>query len=414
MRVRSEPDRSRFALPCLLACAVLAGACRREAPAAGPGERRAEPIPVTVEAAALRSLERTLPVLGTLQANDRASLSVRITGRLRELRVDVGSAVRTGDVLATLERRDFELGLQQAAAQLAQARARLGLPLDGADDAVELSQVSFVREARARFEEAQANRERVRRLRGEGISSDSELDRAEAEYAVTANRYQDALQDARERAALLVQRRVEHEIAGQRLVDTELRAPYDGIIQARLAGTGEFIAAGTPVVSMVRIDPLRLRMEVPERLASQVRTGQVVRASVAGEEGIHEGRVARVSPALDERSRMLVVEADLPNPGHLRPGAFARAEVVVADPTPVLTIPADALVTFAGTEKALLVRTNVAHEVRVTVGRRQGPWVEVLEGLQPGARVVRNPGGLQSGDPVRVTGEEGDMGSSGT
>src|SRR5690606_3991075 len=117
----------------------------------------------------------------------------------------------------------------------------------------------------------------------------------------------------------------------------------------------------------------------------------------------HTGRIARISPALDERTRMLRVEADFPNPeGHLRPGRFARVEIVVADAEPTLALPAGALVRFAGTEKAFLVVTNVAEERRLVLGRREGEWVEVLEGLSPGDQIIHNPAGLQSGDPVRV------------
>jgi HlyD family secretion protein len=108
-----------------------------------------------------------------------------------------------------------------------------------------------------------------------------------------------------------------------------------------------------------------------------------------------------VSPALDQRTRLLRVEGELKNQGHLRPGAFARAEIVVAEAVPGLAIPADSLITFAGTEKALLVLTNTAVERRLVTGRRQGPWVEVLQGLRAGDAIIRNPGGLPGGTPVR-------------
>ena len=110
-----------------------------------------------------------------------------------------------------------------------------------------------------------------------------------------------------------------------------------------------------------------------------------------------------VRPALDERKRMLLVEAEFKNPGSLRPGAFARAEIVTEPAVPTLAIPTDALVTFAGTEKAFLVQTNRAVDRRLTIGRRSGGWVEVLQGVRVGDVVIRKPGGLQSGDPVQAT-----------
>lgn len=384
------------------AFAVLLTGCRPDA-ADTPGSAAArEAIPVNIARAEPVPMERTVTAFGSLVALDQATVSIKTTGRLRTLAVDVGSPVKAGDVLAQVEPRDYELRLQQAAALLAQARARLGLPIEGEDDSVDPEQTSIVREARARLDEAAANLARERQLQSDRVSSQAQLERAEAEHLVTLNRHRDALLDVRERQAVLAQRRAEFAIAQQQLTDTSLRAPFDGVVQARLTNVGEFLTSGSPVVSLVRVDPLRLRLEIPERQAPLVRVGQPVRMRLDGHGGIHHGVLARVSPALDERTRMLLVEAELKNPGHLKPGAFARAEVVVEAAAPALGIPLDALVTFAGTEKAFTIQTNRAVERRVTTGRRHAGQVEILQGLKAGDPVVRNPGGLQSGDPVRV------------
>jgi RND family efflux transporter MFP subunit len=229
------------------------------------------------------------------------------------------------------------------------------------------------------------------------------MERAQADYLVNLNRYEDSLQDAREKQAILAQRRAELEIARQQLTDTSVRAPFDGVVQQRLTSMGEFVAAGSPVLVLVRVDPLRLRAEVPERLASQIRTGQKVRLSLDGDTNSYAGSLQRISPALDERTRMLTVEAEIPNPGHLRPGAFAKAAIVVEAAAPALSIPEDAIVTFAGTERALTIATNTAMEKRLTTGRRENGFVEVLKGLRPGERVIRKPEGIQSGDPVTAS-----------
>jgi len=122
--------------------------------------------------------------------------------------------------------------------------------------------------------------------------------------------------------------------------------------------------------------------------------------AVEGRSQTHPARVARVSPALDSRTRLLRVEGELTNPGGLRPGAFVRAEIVLATGVKGLAVPSDAVVAFAGTEKAFLVQTNQAVERRVTTGRRRDGWVEILGGLQEGDRVIRNPGGIATGSPV--------------
>ncbi len=387
-------------------CLALAAGCGESQSGAGKTRDKAG-VPVTTVEASLRPMERTVTALGTLQAIDRATVSIKTTGRLRTFSVDIGSAVRAGDVLVQIEPRDYELRIKQTEALLAQARARLGLTVEGGDDKVDIEKVSTVREAKALLAEAEKNVARFRRLQLEKISSEAEMERAQADYLVNLNRYEDSLQDAREKQAVLAQRRAELEIARQQLTDTSVRAPFDGVVQQRLTSMGEFVAAGSAVLVLVRVDPLRLRAEVPERLASQIRAGQLVRLALDGDTNSYVGSLQRISPALDERTRMLTVEAEIANPGHLRPGAFAKAAIVVQDAKPALVIPEDAIVTFAGTERALTIATNTAIEKRITTGRRENGFVEVLKGLRPGERVIRRPEGIQSGDPVTPSSASG-------
>ena len=178
----------------IAAVANLCG-CNPESKPASKAE--APTVRVAIQPASAHPMERIVTALGSLQAMDRATVSIKTTGRLRLLNVDVGSPVKAGDVLAQVEPRDYELRVQQANALLAQARARLGLPLQGDDDNVDLESVSTVREAKALYEEATRTLERIRRLQSEKISSQAELERAEAEYQVTMNRYHDAMQEAR-------------------------------------------------------------------------------------------------------------------------------------------------------------------------------------------------------------------------
>ncbi len=383
-----------------LALLLLASGCDRSGN--GGGRPPSAPVTVQVSPAETRPLDRSLTVLGTLLAMDQAPVSIKVTGRLNTLLVDVGSPVKAGEVMGQVEPRDYDLRLRQAAALLSQARARLGLPLEGDSDTVNPESLNTVREAKALFEEAEKGVERVRKLQAQSIASEAELERATAEYQVTLNRYQDALQDVRERQALLAQRRAEFDIARQQVTDTSLRAPFDGVVQERLVNVGQFLTSGTPVVTLVRVNPLRLRLEVPERQSHLVKTNQEVRVTFEGDPQAHAARIVRVSPALNERTRSLTVEAEMPNPGTLRPGSFARAEILVERAAPATVIPADSLVTFAGTEKVLLVRTNRAVERVVTTGRRQDGWIEVLKGLPAGEGVIRQPGSLQNGEPVQV------------
>lgn len=347
-------------------------------------------------------MERIVAATGTLAAWEQSTLSAKVPGRLVQLEVDLGSAVRRGELLAQIDPRDYELRQQQAAAALAQARAALGLPPDGSSEQVDLEEVTSVKQARAVLDEATKNRDRIRQLTESSIASVAELDTVEANYQVARMRYEAAREEARMRLAALAQRRAEYELAVQQLADTRIVAPFDGVVQRRSAGLGEYVAVGTPILTLVQTDPLRLRLEVPERAASLIASGQCVRLQVEGSTNWFVGRLSRISPALTELSRMLVVEADVPRVGLLRPGLFARAQIIVSDQDQGLAVPQRAVVSFAGLEKVLVVRGDVVVETPITTGRRGPDWVEVVSGLEPGAVVVLDPVGLRTGQAVEM------------
>jgi RND family efflux transporter MFP subunit len=131
--------------------------------------------------------------------------------------------------------------------------------------------------------------------------------------------------------------------------------------------------------------------------------GQNVRVSVDGDTNVYTGRVVRLSPSIQEQNRTLTVEAEVPNPtGVLRPGSFARAEVVIAADQPAVFVPASSIVVFAGIEKVLMVRGGKAEERHIVTGRREKDRVEVVEGLKAGEGIVAEPGNLTGGQAVTV------------
>jgi RND family efflux transporter MFP subunit len=349
-----------------------------------------------------RRIERTIIALGSLMAHEQATLSAKVPGRMQAIQVDLGSVVRSGDVVARIEPRDYQLKVQQAAAALAQARAVLGLPAESDQDKVDPETVSTVKEARAVLDEAQANLDRLKRLSKEKIISQSEVDSAQSAYLVALNRCQDAQEKVRQQQALVAQRRVEFEIAKQQLADTTIVAPFEGGIQQRQANIGEYLTVGSPVVTLVRLNPLRLRLEVSERDALKVRLGQKVRLTVEGDTNTYTGEIQRLSPALTEQTRMLVAESDIENDGRLHPGYFIRAEIVTVPESTALTIPTNAVVTFAGLEKAFTIQDGKAVEKRITTRDQAQDWVEVVSGLVRDDRVIMNPGNLQTGHPIVV------------
>jgi RND family efflux transporter MFP subunit len=347
--------------------------------------------------------DRRVSATGTLAADELVVLGTKVAGRVSELPVDLGTRVKRGQTVAKLDPVDAQIRVEQAVAALQQARARLGLPAEGTDDRIDPEHTSLVRQARAVLEEARLTRERAERLVQQQLIAHAQVDAAVAGLEVAQGRYQDALEEVRNRQGILLQRRSDLELARQQLVDTVVVSPIDGGVSDRKASVGEFLAAGAPVVTLVKIHPLRLRLAVPEREASGVRIGQTVLVVVEGASGQHLGRVARMSPSITEQTRSLAIEAEVPNEaGALRPGAFAKADIVVAGDVRMVTVPASALVVFAGVEKVLTVDKNKAVEVRVQTGRRQGDRVEILDGLAAGTPVVAQPGNLTHGQPVSV------------
>ena len=153
----------------------------------------------------------------------------------------------------------------------------------------------------------------------------------------------------------------------------------------------------------MRVDPVRVRLEIPEREAAAVVAGQTVRVELGNPANPREGKVVRLSPAFDPENRTLTVEAELPNQdGSLRPGSFVEAHIVVDPAALALTIPAEAIVSFAGIDRVFVVRDGSAEERRVTLGRREVGRAEVLDGIEQGDAVILSPGKLASGTPVRV------------
>jgi RND family efflux transporter MFP subunit len=352
-------------------------------------------------AAVEKPVERLVVVTGTLAAEQEVILGLKVAGRISELPVDLGSSVSKGDVIARLDTTDFELRVAQSEAALQQARVRLGLPPEGASDEVVLEQVPPVRQARAQMDGAKARLDRAIQLTERGLLAKSDLDATTSAYKVTEAQYADALDEARNRQGILAQRRSELQIARQQLADAVLYTPIGGAVRQRQANVGQYLAAGTPIVTVVQMSPLRLRTEIPEREARSVRLGMQVRVTVEDAAGIHAGKIVRVSPSLDEVSRTLLVETEVSNSDNsLRPGAFARAEIVMSSGQRALMVPAESVVTFAGIDRVFTVQDGKAAEKRVKTGRRTDAGIEILEGIMPGEHVVLNPGNMTDGETV--------------
>jgi len=397
---------SKFILfPGIVVALLLSSGCQTETSVTaastdagkGPEEaRKVRVVPVREE-----QVTRSIDATGTLAAQDQVALAMKVTGRLESITVDLGDRVKQGQVIATLDPTELKIGVQQAEAALQQARTRLGLMPEGSAERVVPERTATVRQAKATLDETKVNRDRAKQLFDAKLIARSDFDAAIAAYQVAEGRYQDAIEEIRNRQAVLAQRRSDLALAKQQLADGVLRSPMDGAVYERQASAGQFVAAGTPIVTIVKLHPLRLRLPVPERAATGVRIGQRVVIRLDQDPNEYSGRITRLSPAIDESNRTLLVEAEIPNErGTLRPGAFVRAELMMTGEHPALFVPASALVTFAGLEKVISVQDGRSVEKTVTTGRKTEEKIEIAEGLRPGDLVVVRPGNLTGGQPV--------------
>src|SRR3989442_4393172 len=204
-----------------------------------PKSKAPAPRDVRVTPAAERAVARTVSATGTLAADDQVVLGTKVAGRLAEITVDLGTRVKRGQVIGKLDQNDFKFRVEQAEASLQQARVRLGLSATGSDERVDPEQTAIVRQARAMLDDARLTRDRSIRLAQQELIARAQLDTAEAALQVSEGRYQDALEEVRNRQAVIAQRRSELDLARQQLTDTVILSPLDGVVSVKQASVGE-------------------------------------------------------------------------------------------------------------------------------------------------------------------------------
>jgi len=382
---------------------TTAAAAKGASPDAAKGQRgvAGSPRKVTTAPAIEKAINQTAIVNGTLAAEQEIILGMKVAGRLSDITVDLGSPVKKGEPVARLDTTDFDLRVRQADAALQQSLVRLGLPPDSNQNQVDPESLAVVKQAKAELTGAKARIDRAEMLQDKGLIAKADLDAAESAYRVAEAKFEDAKDEARNRQGVLLQRRSELELARQQLADTILYSPINGMVRLRQANVGQYLAVGAPVVTVVQMDPLRMRAAIPERQARDVRVGQSVKVTVEGIPTSHDGRVVRLSPAVDETTRTLLIEAAVSNPSNLlKPGAFAKSEILVSTSQKSLVVPAGAVTTFAGVDRVFVVKDGKAMEKRVKTGRRFDEGIEILGGISAGDQVVINPGDLNDGDRV--------------
>jgi membrane fusion protein, multidrug efflux system len=392
---------SSFALIAGLGIAFVTNACSaadgktKDRETAAPNRISVAPVDV-VE----RPIARFIHATGTLMAEEQAGVAAETAGRVVATPIERGTATPQGAELIRLSPTETEAQVGEAEANAAQIEARLGLtsgaPLD-------VNAVPEVQNAKAAFELAESEFARIRSLLDQKVVSQSEYDQRRAQMEAARQLYEVAKNGAAQQYQSLQAARARVVLARKALADTVVRAPFTGLVAERLVSVGDYVTRGMKVAVVVRINPLRAQLTVPEQFISAVAVGQPIAFEVDAYPGRQFAATIRyVSPTLQADRRALTVEAAVPNPNNeLKPGLFATAKVQQSKPTPAILVPATAVRASAGASRVYVVKGDYVEERVVTVGQSVDQSVEVTSGLAVGERVATaNVPRLTDGSPI--------------
>ncbi len=377
--------RTKVGWTWLFFCVLALAGCARQPAAQEPVET------VQVRQPARTGRAEVVRVGGNVEPYESSEVGFQVGGRIRRVLVEEGQAVARGQLLAELDPADYQLGAEAAEREAEAARALAEKARAGAR-AQELEQ------ARAAFEQADDEYRRMKILFERKSLAPNDFRKIEAHWRVARARYEEAQEGARreDREAAEAKARQADAAARlnkKRLEDTQLRAPVAGVVARRLADTGEMISAGMPVVALMKLNPARVRVGVPEAEIGKVRIGQEARVripSLGGRE--FAARVELVGFAAEPQSRTFPVRLLAPNPAlELRAGMIAEAEIETGARVEVRTVPAEAVWRDPQGVTHVYVyspQSGRIHARRVRAGRGAGREVEIAEGLEDSDLVV--------------------------
>jgi RND family efflux transporter MFP subunit len=353
-----------------LAAAGYAGVKRKPAPGAPASQAIVEFTQQDLYIVEPRTLERTLPLTGSLTPFNEATVKAKVAGELVAVTVREGEPVKQGQVLARIDQTEVQ-------ARVAARKADVGA-------------------ARAQLDWAQKNRTTQKALLDKGFIAQTAFDNVQSNYEVAV---------AKLRAA-----EAELVVAQKALGDSVLAAPFDGIVSLRHAQAGERVALDGKVVTVVDLSRLQLEAAVPASEIGKLRLGQPVAFRVDGfGEQRFAGRIDRINPATVAGSRSINVYAVIDNPqGVLRAGLFAQGAVSLERIEGALVVPASAVREELGRNIVYALVDGAVQRKAVKTGPADAAdRVQVLEGLAPGDRIVRtNLGTLREGTAARLSGPQ--------
>lgn len=367
-------------------------------------EAKPEPAVVEVVRVESRAIDRFLRVTGSLAADEQAEVSAEAAGRVIAAPVERGSHVAQGAVLARISPTETSAQLLEAEANAAQIEARLGL---SAGQAFDPRRVPDVMNAKAALDLAVAEFGRIKSLLDQKVVSQSEYDQRRAQVDAAQQQFQMAQNVAEQSYRSLQAAHARVDLARKAASDTTIRAPFAGLVAERVVSVGDYVTRGAHVVTVVRVDPMRIELTVPEQAIALIKNGQAVQIAVDAYPGeTFAAKIRYVSPSLRTDQRALMVEAVAPNAdGRLKPGLFATASIQQPAGAEALLVPSSAVETIAGTSRVYVIKGDKVEERIVTLGETVRPKVEITTGLVKGETVAAAPKGhLSDGQDVRARG----------
>ena len=316
-------------------------------------EKKAQPekaVNVRVATAEKKKIQPYLETTGTLKADEEVTVSSEVDGIVRQIKVDEGSPVNTGTILVEINDIDYMLDWKRSEAALKQAEANLAN-----------AKAEYKRKD-ALYKEELITKQQFDDITTKIALAEAELDRAKATLAISK----------------------------EKLARTKVYSPLTGAVKEKRISVGDYVRNGTPLLQLIKINPLKLNFTISEKDAASIKIGQEVTFNVDSyADKQFKGRVNLLFPNVEEKTRTLQAEALVPNANHLlKPGFFARTLIYTSAPRTVVLAPITALLYDNAIIRIFVVNGDKASERVVKIGGKYGEYVEVLEGLKEKEEIV--------------------------
>lgn len=375
----------------LIACGGSKGQPNNSSASASPTPAS---ITVSTAPAIMRQLPRFFEASGSLAPNEQSDVAAETSGKVAAVGVDMGSSVRRGQMIVRLDDADFRIRIQQAQAQLDQAKAtlrqneaKIGLRPGQKFNPENVPEVAGAREA---LDLAEKNLRRYEKLVETGDISRAAYDQQKSQRDQLAEQYQALIHQAQQNYAAVANAQAavdaaltQVSLAKRNLGYTVVVSPMAGYVSDRPADVGEYVSPQQKVATVVNLNPLRVRIDIPEQAISQIHVGESVSVSVAAyPDRSFSGHVARVSPSVTTASRTLTVEADVENPkAELKPGQFATVRILLPQTEAAVLVPQRSLRTISGSTYVFVIKNGHAEQRLVQSGQTEGDLVELKSGV---------------------------------